>query len=362
MWSGIISAFVCIPFAGIMDKFGIRAMFLLAETFALIGVLVRCLPVGVENLKWTANIGQFFIGLAGPFLVQGPSLVSSAWFPPHQRTTATAISSIAMELGMAASFIIGPLMVSDIKSNGPINGTLVQNETTFADVKQPLQVSGTIDPIIEQRSIDEIYQLLYIECDVLVFLYIIAWLYFPSKPPTPPSMSDTVAWIAFVTYISGVIGGLMTARWADYLGGRMRLVLLALTLPAIGIFVGFLLLVNQVIPFNLPAIYVTALTYGFLLNSTRPIYLEMICEGVYPVAEGITVGLLNWMNNCIGLTFLSGMLIPDIGVYWMNFAVLFSIIVTFFILVLFKEHSKRLAVDGQIQNDYELLVKAGVNS
>ena len=63
----------------------------------------------------TANIGQFFIGLAGPFLVQGPSLISAVWFPPHQRTTATAISSIAMEVGMAASFIVGPLVVTDIK-------------------------------------------------------------------------------------------------------------------------------------------------------------------------------------------------------------------------------------------------------
>ena len=41
----------------------------------------------------------------------------------------------------------------------------------------------------------------------------------------------------------------------------------------------------------------------------------------------------------------------------MNWAVLCSIIVTFLILLLFKEHSKRLTLDGTIKEDtYELLV------
>ena len=60
----------------------------------------------------TANFGQFFIALAGPFIVQGPPLLSAAWFPPHQRTTATSVASTCMIFGVAMSFIIGPLMVN----------------------------------------------------------------------------------------------------------------------------------------------------------------------------------------------------------------------------------------------------------
>ena len=55
------------------------------------------------------------------------------------------------------------------------------------------------------------------------------------------------------------------------------------------------------------------MTYGFLLNATKPLYLEVVCEGVYPVGEGIAIGLLNWLSNCIGLCFLAVMMIPDIG-------------------------------------------------
>ena len=77
----------------------------------------------VDNCFRTANIGQFFIALAGPFLVQGPSLLSVTWFPPHQRTTATAIASTSLGFGIALSFIVGPLMLSETNIDG-VNVTL----------------------------------------------------------------------------------------------------------------------------------------------------------------------------------------------------------------------------------------------
>lgn len=41
---------------------------------------------------------------AGPFL-------STTWFAPDQRATATAVASLFSYLGSAASFVIGPLVV-----------------------------------------------------------------------------------------------------------------------------------------------------------------------------------------------------------------------------------------------------------
>ncbi len=61
------------------------------------------------------------------------------------------------------------------------------------------------------------------------------------------------------------------------------------------------------------SVFISCIACGFLLNAAKPLYLEMICEGVYPVGEGITIGVLNWISNCIGLTFLFVMMIPDIG-------------------------------------------------
>ena len=55
-------------------------------------------------------IGQFFNGLAGPVTQAGPPVLSSLWFPPNQRTTATALASLTGSLGIAVSFLIGTLI------------------------------------------------------------------------------------------------------------------------------------------------------------------------------------------------------------------------------------------------------------
>ena len=62
------------------------------------------------------NAGHIFIGLAGPVLMAAPPLVSAVWFPPHQRTTSTAYLSATAYLGIAVSFLIGPLIVTDLNT------------------------------------------------------------------------------------------------------------------------------------------------------------------------------------------------------------------------------------------------------
>ena len=60
------------------------------------------------------TIGQFLNGLGGPVVQAGAPLLSSAWFPHKERTTATAIASLCGSLGVALSFLIGPNMVGDV--------------------------------------------------------------------------------------------------------------------------------------------------------------------------------------------------------------------------------------------------------
>ena len=54
-----------------------------------------------------AHIGNAFVGLAGPMAFTIGPIISAVWFPPHQRTTATAIGTIAGFAGAAACFVIG---------------------------------------------------------------------------------------------------------------------------------------------------------------------------------------------------------------------------------------------------------------
>lgn len=41
-----------------------------------------------------------------------PPLVSSTWFPPNQRATATAISSLTSYVGISISFGVGPFVLN----------------------------------------------------------------------------------------------------------------------------------------------------------------------------------------------------------------------------------------------------------
>jgi nitrate/nitrite transporter NarK len=55
------------------------------------------------------NLGAIFNGIAGTVFFAGPALLASIWFPPGQRTTATAITSFVGNVGFAATFILGNL-------------------------------------------------------------------------------------------------------------------------------------------------------------------------------------------------------------------------------------------------------------
>ena len=75
--------------------------------------------------------GQLLNGIAGPVTQAAPTLLSSTWFPSEQRTTATAVAALCGSLGVAVSFMIGPLVVTDVKFEldrmRPDNGNLTKN-------------------------------------------------------------------------------------------------------------------------------------------------------------------------------------------------------------------------------------------
>ena len=85
----------------------------------LLAAAVRCLQwLFLDHqhsgfiFKILAHTGGVINGSMGPFVVTLPSVVSSAWFPPHQRTMATGISWLLLESGNSLGFIIGNFQTS----------------------------------------------------------------------------------------------------------------------------------------------------------------------------------------------------------------------------------------------------------
>ncbi|KAI1885244.1 hypothetical protein AGOR_G00218170 [Albula goreensis] len=99
-------------FMWLMDKKGLRVSLLLSAFFMVAGTALRSVPLPNLQLKrWLIHGGQLLNGLAGPTIMSAGPLLSTTWFAPDQRATATAVASLISYLGAAASFLIGPLVV-----------------------------------------------------------------------------------------------------------------------------------------------------------------------------------------------------------------------------------------------------------
>ena len=86
---------------------------------------------------------------------------------------------------------------------------------------------------------------------------------------------------------------------------------------------------------------------GAFANATMPLFFEISCEASYPVAEGVTGGFFTLVYNMFGTIFLFILTIEDIGVVWMNWALLGSFLISIPILIAFPEQLKRTNTDFQ---------------
>ena len=155
---------------------------LIAAGMQVIGSVLRLIPTGDATTSTVLiHCGQIIAGFAGPVGLAAPPLLSSTWFPPYQRTTATAILSVACYVGTAVSFLIGPTFVDDVKdSNIPRMDDNYLLNSTQRDKYQT-----------------QINSLLYFEAGLQLFVFLVIAAYYPSKPPKPPSISAAIGRIDF---------------------------------------------------------------------------------------------------------------------------------------------------------------------
>ena len=155
---------------------------LIAAGIQLIGSVLRFIPTGNATTSTVLiYFGQIIADFAGPVGMAAPPLISSTWFPPYQRTTATAILAVASYVGLASSFLIGPAFVDDVKdSNIQKIGDNYPLNSTQRDKYQK-----------------QINSLLYFEAGLQLFVLLVIVAYYPSKPPRPPSPSAATGRVDF---------------------------------------------------------------------------------------------------------------------------------------------------------------------
>jgi len=153
-------------FIGVLcsKKFGIRQTLLIGGALDLFGSLVRVLAavfrdaLGVTGCYSLMMFGQICGSLAQPIFVNLPAAIAADWFSIDERDVATTIASLFNPLGSAIGQIIPPMTVTG-NDDGDVHGM-----TT----------------------------LLIVEAGICLLSLVLAYLWFRSKPPTPPSRSALI--------------------------------------------------------------------------------------------------------------------------------------------------------------------------
>lgn len=107
-----------------------------------------------ENWGWSSSVlcrrlihgGQLLNGLAGPTIMSAGPFLSTTWFAPDQRATATAVATLFSYLGGATSFLVGPLLVPAPNDTlaGPWLGAAVSNSSIRGRI-QLVMYAGTVN-------------------------------------------------------------------------------------------------------------------------------------------------------------------------------------------------------------------------
>ncbi|PWA28416.1 hypothetical protein CCH79_00015932 [Gambusia affinis] len=330
LW-GPVGFFPWLLFMWLMDKKGLRASLLLSAFFMLLGSTMRSIPLTDLHLRRLIHGGQFLNGLAGPTIMSAGPYLSTTWFAPDQRATATAVASLFSYLGGAASFIVGPLIVP------------APNDSQTATVAPPSTA------FIQSR----IQLVMYAELAAIGVFFVAVLLYFPSRPPVPPSVAaasqrlsyrssicrllsnfrflmialayavptgviggwsgvlDMVltpakvsqvnaGWIGFWSTVGGCVFGIGMARFADSIRGMLKLILVLMLAGASLSSTWFTLTCLSTIthlPVTAAILYTSCILVGIFVNSSVPIFFELFIETVYPVPEGITCGVVTFLGN-----------------------------------------------------------------
>lgn len=376
-WGTITFALFVVPMCWLMDTKGLRVGVITCGVLVASATVARIIPFMTDSVEFftvMCHIGAILNGIAGTLIMSAPPKIAADWFPPGERTTATATSQVLNQLGMAGSYL------------------------------QPFFVHAPTGDVTKNQIRSDIKRLLFIYAVVGVTVLIAILVYFPSKPPVPPSVTSAVerlnfkatfkkiirnrdvllvtvaysiclaipaAWLSVLNYslidlgmhqddamwvgltavlVQGVVG-LLVGRMTDLVYGYIKVSLLAFMITSLCCFYWFYLLTMGSITVTKWQIFcsvVIGLGFNF---ANAPLFIEFAVESAYPCPEVYVGGLLTGTMNFIGLIFLFIFLIPDLGYKWVTYVLLSSSSLSLIPLLIVREEYSRSNIDRSVGTD-----------
>jgi len=377
-WGPIMFLLFAIPFTWVMDVKGVKWSCVISAFLLFAGSVCRVVHVeGDQAGAYLMHAGQILNAIPGPVAMGIGPVLSAAWFPPHERTTATAICAVTNYGGNAGVFLFGPMIVKPA-----VNG-------------------GDVGPELFWYMMGEL---------VLAAVLLVGAVLMPSKPPFPPSASAQVTrtmmtagfrklvksrpfWILAISYgmicgflggwsamlganmqnvlpdseaqdiagmmgfwgaFASIIGGTLMGLAADKIGRKKPLILSACAVATL-MYLTFACLCSRIFGGTgtsgvfIAGLYATSITAALLSNAVIPLFFEMAVEAAYPVAEGLTINILTVISNIASMIFL---FLPALitSTQWMNWACAGALFLPIVLMAPMVEKQVRMTFDQEHPN------------
>ena len=393
-WGPIMYLLAAVPTAWLLDIAGLRVSCIVAALLTLAGSVLRCIHVhpGSEG-SLLMHGGQILNAIAGPVAMSAGPVLSAVWFPPSERTFATAVVATTNYGGSAAMFALGPLLVPAGKSSDETGANLLAYMQYEALVAAALFAGALAFPrapktlpsrsaglprVAARQGLASLrrvrpFWMLALSYGVSAGVFA-AWgsMLGPNmKAVLPADKAETQGgWMGFGGAIAGIFGGILLSAYADRASarqGRKKWLLMALEATAVACALAFAVLCGlpepsrhtaapsnsssttsdeaQVSTWRLTLLYVTSIGVALCVNAAAPLFYEAAVEAAFPIAEGLVTTVLTVSMNIAVLVFLLVPCVPHGGTQWMNWTLALACALALLIVCPLSEPRKRLQVD-----------------
>merc|ERR1719348_1258255 len=152
--------------------------------FMAFGSLLRCATLYIDDpshqiFTLSCHICSILNGMSNIVVGSAPLAISSSWFSPEERVTATTIAQVFNGLGTGMSFLLASQIVR------PIDDLVSDNKTITDEDRTALAL--------------DIQWYMYSNAIPAAVLFLLILAYFPSAPAKPPSVSSNEARLDFLS-------------------------------------------------------------------------------------------------------------------------------------------------------------------
>jgi len=356
----LVFLLLSLPASYVIDTYGIKKGIGLAAIFTIIGSIIKAF--GASSLM-TVFIGQVFLSIAQPFILNGITALSARWFPINERAIASGLIALAQYIGILLVMIVTPMLVSSVIDSETYGQgidsmlmiymvpTVISAVLILLFLKEKpadLPVEIETQRLGFKEGLKHMFKLK--DAILVLILFTIGLGIFNAVSSLVDSISanlniqDSDGLIGGVMIIGGIIGALIVPILSDhYLKRKLFLVLcMAIAIPAItGLAyaseISAMLELTNEMTYNIAL--ASSFVLGFSIMSAGPIGFQYTAEITAPTPESTSQGILLLVGQVSGIIMVVIMTINN-NMYLDSMMKLFvPLIIIGFITLLFTKES-----------------------